>query len=71
MRRLGGIARVERRASAVVKGFECARSLLGVCRDDMAPPFESFRPPERARVRAILEELGLLEPQPGAMPSRP
>jgi dihydrodipicolinate synthase/N-acetylneuraminate lyase len=69
--RLGAIYRVERHASAVVKGLKCALSLLGVCRDDMAPPFESFRPPERARVRAILEELGLLEPQPGAMPSRP
>lgn len=68
---LGGIYRVGRHASAVVKGLKCALSLLGVCRDDMAPPFESFRPPERARVQAILEELGLLEPQPGAPSSKP
>lgn len=63
IQQLGAIYRVGRHASAVVKGLKCALALLGVCRDEMAPPFESFQAPERARVRAILEQVGLLEPE--------
>ena len=37
-----------------------ALSLLGVCDDFMAEPFHRFKDPERARVAAILSELGLL-----------
>jgi 4-hydroxy-tetrahydrodipicolinate synthase len=61
IRELGRIYTVGRHASAVVKGLKCALALLGVCRDDMAPPFESFRAPEREKVRAILAGLGLLD----------
>lgn len=59
----GGIYRVGQHASAVVKGMKCSLSLLGICDDRMAEPFTRFREPERARVRAVLEQVGLL---PGA-----
>jgi len=59
---LGEVYRVGRHASAVVKGLKCSLSLLGVCDDFMAEPFVRFREPERARVRAVLESLGLLPP---------
>ena len=58
--KLGEIYRVGRHASAVVKGMKCAASLLGLCDDVMAEPFARFREPERARVREVLESLGLL-----------
>jgi len=45
--------------SAIAKGLKCALSLLGVCNDAMAEPFERFAPPERERVRMLLSGLGL------------
>jgi 4-hydroxy-tetrahydrodipicolinate synthase len=57
---LGQIYSVGRHASAVVKGMKCACSLLGLCEDHMAEPFEHFHETERAKVRAILESLQLL-----------
>jgi dihydrodipicolinate synthase/N-acetylneuraminate lyase len=57
---LGQIYSIGRHASAVVKGMKCACSLLGLCEDRMAEPFERFREPERARVRAVLKSLDLL-----------
>lgn len=57
---LGQIYSIGRHASAVVKGMKCACSLLGLCDDRMAEPFERFREPERERVRAILKSLDLL-----------
>ena len=59
---LGRIFSVGRHASAVIKGMKCSCSLLGLCDDFMAEPFERFNPPERKEVRAILESVGLLEP---------
>jgi len=58
--KLGRIYSVGKHASTVIKGVKCALSLMGICRDDMAPPFAAFNPPERERVRQVLEELGLL-----------
>jgi dihydrodipicolinate synthase/N-acetylneuraminate lyase len=58
--RLGNIYTVGQHASAVIKGMKCACSLLGICDDLMAEPFERFRAPERAKVRAVLESLELL-----------
>jgi 2-dehydro-3-deoxy-D-pentonate aldolase len=71
--KLGEIYRVGRHASAVIKGMKCALSLMGVCNDRMAEPLSRFAPPEQARVRAILEELGLVlsadrNPKPIRMP---
>jgi 4-hydroxy-tetrahydrodipicolinate synthase len=57
---LGQIYSVGKHASAVVKGMKCACSLLGLCDDRMAEPFERFREPEREKVRAILQSLDLL-----------
>lgn len=57
---LGEIYSVGKHASAVVKGMKCACSLLGLCDDRMAEPFERFHEPERSRVRAILQSLDLL-----------
>jgi len=57
---LGQIYSVGRHASAVIKGMKCACSLLGLCNDRMAEPFERFHEPERTRVRAVLASLNLL-----------
>lgn len=57
---LGQIYSVGRHASAVVKGMKCACSLLGICEDHMAEPFERFHEPEREKVRRILQSLNLL-----------
>ena len=57
---LGQIYSIGRHASAVVKGMKCACSILGLCDDRMAEPFERFHEPERARVRAVLKSLDLL-----------
>lgn len=56
---LGQIYSVGRHASAVIKGMKCACALLGLCEDRMTEPFDHFRAPERAKVRAILESLNL------------
>jgi 4-hydroxy-tetrahydrodipicolinate synthase len=40
--------------------MKCACSLLGICDDLMAEPFEKFKAPERAKIRAVLESLELL-----------
>lgn len=62
--KLGDIYRVGRHASAVVKGMKCAASLLGICDDFMAEPFARFHEPERLKVRAVLESLGLVPEVP-------
>jgi len=59
--KLGGIYHVGQYASAVIKGMKCALSLLGICDDTMAEPMRKFNAPERAKVRAVLEELDLLK----------
>ncbi len=64
---LGQIYTIGRHASAVIKGMKCACSLLGLCEDRMAEPFERFHEPERARVRAVLASLNLLPPESTAV----
>ncbi len=56
----GGVYRVGHHSSSYLKGLKCALSLLGICSDFMAEPFHKFRAEEREKVRAGLEELGLL-----------
>ncbi|MFN3190282.1 MAG: dihydrodipicolinate synthase family protein [Aureliella sp.] len=46
-------------ASRHIKATKSALSLLGICSDLPADPFHAFLPPERARVEAILREVGL------------
>ncbi len=51
------IYEVGKYASKYIKATKCCLSLLGICDDFMAEPFDRFRAPERERVRAILESL--------------
>jgi dihydrodipicolinate synthase/N-acetylneuraminate lyase len=44
-------------ASRYIKATKCGVSLLGWCEDFMAEPFHHFHPPERERVRAIIESI--------------
>lgn len=52
--------RVGRHPSALIKSLKCALSLLGVCDDFMAEPFQRFREPERQHVRQILDGFHLV-----------
>lgn len=58
--RLGRIYAIGRNASAPVKGIKCALALLGICDDQMAEPLSRLGPPDRTRVKQVLEQLGLL-----------
>jgi 2-dehydro-3-deoxy-D-pentonate aldolase len=46
-------------ASRHIKATKCAASLLGICDDFMAEPFNRFYPEDREKVRVILESLDL------------
>lgn len=46
-------------ASRHIKATKCGLSLLGICEDFMAEPFQKFLPPERERVRQCLAALEL------------
>ncbi len=48
-------------ASRYIKATKCSLSLLGICDDFMAEPFNRFLAPERARVAALLEHLKTCE----------
>jgi len=60
MRLAGRIYTVGRHKSAIIKGIKCALSLLGICEDHMAEPFQRFQAPERERMAEHLRALGLL-----------
>ena len=47
--------RIGKYASRHIKATKCALSILGVCDDFMAEPFHHFKPPEREKVRHVLE----------------
>lgn len=53
----GQIYSIGKYASRFVKGTKCAASILGLCRDTMAEPFNRFYPEDRAKVEAILNNL--------------
>ena len=55
--RVGELYSIGRHSSAVIKGIKCALSVLGLCDDFMAEPFQRFRTPERAKVKSLLDEL--------------
>ncbi len=57
----GKIYAVGQHSSAVIKGMKCGCALRGICSDLMAEPFTRFNPPERERVRAVLQSLRLIE----------
>lgn len=55
----GSIYTVGRHRSSLIKGLKCALSLLGICNDAMAEPFQKFREPERQLIRERMLALGL------------
>lgn len=57
---LGKLYSISGQGSASIKGPKCALSLLGICDDFMAYPFERFNAQHREEVRCLLQELGLL-----------
>jgi 4-hydroxy-tetrahydrodipicolinate synthase len=59
---LGKLYRVSAHSAAVLKAVKCALALLGVCNERPAPPLHGFDEPERAQVRDVLVECGLLPP---------
>ncbi len=58
--RLQAIYSIGKYASRFIKGTKCGLSLMGICDDFLADPFHRFRPDDRARVSAILRELGII-----------
>ena len=44
-------------ASRFIKATKSGLSLLGICQDVMAEPFHHFFEPERARVKAVLDQI--------------
>ena len=46
--------------AGVSKGLKCALSILGICADSMAEPFQRLDPSQRTRVEQQLRALGLL-----------
>jgi 4-hydroxy-tetrahydrodipicolinate synthase len=46
--------------SSYFRGLKCALSLLGLCGDILAEPYEPFGPVERETIRTRLHELGML-----------
>ncbi len=57
----GSIYTVGRHKSAIIKGIKCGLSLLGICEDQMAEPFQRFREPERTIIAERLRALGLIQ----------
>lgn len=58
--RLQAIYSIGKYASRFIKGTKCGLSLMGICDDFLADPFHRFRPDDRARVSAVLRELGII-----------
>jgi 4-hydroxy-tetrahydrodipicolinate synthase len=53
----GEIYTIGRYASRFIKATKCAASILGLCDDFMAEPFNRFYPEDRRKVEAILDSL--------------
>ena len=55
-----GVYEIGKYASRHIKATKSALSLLDICSDLPADPFNAFRPPERERVAEVLREMGVL-----------
>lgn len=51
------IYKIGRYGSSYLKGVKCTCSLMGICSDYMALPFQCFNAPERLKVQRVLEQL--------------
>lgn len=60
LEKLGAIFGLGPNCSSLMNGVKGALSLLGVCGTAVTEPFTPFGEAERARLRSVLEELGLL-----------
>ena len=58
----GEIYTVGRYSSRFIKAMKCAASIIGLCDDFMAEPFNRFYPEDREKVRTILETLDIERP---------
>jgi dihydrodipicolinate synthase/N-acetylneuraminate lyase len=56
-----GIYSVGGSSVGVIKGLKCALSILGICSDCPAEPFQRLGPSERACIERQLRDLGLLD----------
>ena len=65
MRISDGLYSVGHFGSSYLKGVKCALSILGICDDFMAEPFQRFLPADRRRVETELADLGLLDGRGG------
>ena len=59
IRRLQDIYCVGKYASRYIKATKCALSLIDICSDRMAEPFNHFLTPERDRVQAVLADISI------------
>ena len=55
--KLQGIYEIGKYASKYIKATKSAAACRGLCRADLAEPFNGFAPPEQARVQAVLDTL--------------
>lgn len=55
----GQVYEIGQYASRFIKATKCTASILGLCDDCMAEPFNKFYPEDREKVRAILSSLNL------------
>ncbi len=51
------IYEVGKYASRYIKATKCSLSILGICDDFLAEPFDRFHPPERERVQRIIDSI--------------
>jgi dihydrodipicolinate synthase/N-acetylneuraminate lyase len=47
--------------SSYFRGLKCALSVLGLCGDVLAEPYQPFGPVERETIRKRLRELGMIQ----------
>lgn len=55
--RMGDMYRITQHGSSTIRGIKCGLSLLGVCGDLAAEPFQSLNPTERNAAAALVDEL--------------
>ena len=51
------IYKVGQYGSSYLKGLKCALSLMGICNDTLAQPFQRFNEPERIKIKNFLDAL--------------